>query len=107
MTEGELVIGRRAAGIFDAQGLIASPPTQGQVAASKRTSRDELVVDEEAGVVIGMGVFNRPPGAARANGTLWPRNLLTEVFAIESGKIAAIHAAMHYLEPDVPTAPGW
>jgi hypothetical protein len=54
-----------------------------------------------------MGVFNRPPGAARANGTLWPRNLLTEVFAIENGRIATIHAAMHYLEPDVPTAPGW
>ncbi len=177
VTEGELVIGRRAGGIFDAQGLIASPPTAGPVAAGKRTSREEMVkaansyfegletkkgeviasipgcpriengltmtgaragrggaapvdrgdcanmsamsqistvvhrrfpvVDEEAGVVIGMGVFNRPPGAARANGTLWPRNLLTEVFAIEGGKIAAIHAAMHYLEPDVPTAPGW
>ena len=65
------------------------------------------VADEEAGVVIGMGVFNRPPGAARADGTLWPRNLLTEVFVVEDGRIRGIWAAMHYMTPDVPTAPGW
>jgi hypothetical protein len=71
------------------------------------SSRRFPVVDEEAGAVIGMGVFERPEGAARADGTLWPRNLLTEVFVIEDGRIRSIHAAMHYLTPDVPDAPGW
>ncbi len=71
------------------------------------TNRRFPVVDEEAGVVVGMGVFNRPPGAKRADGTLWPRNLLTEIFTIENGRIQAIHAAMHYMTPDVATAPGW
>ena len=77
----------------------------GQIA--EVVNRRYPVVDEEAGVVVGMGVFNRPPGAKRANGTLWPRNLLTEIFVVDKGRISAIYAAMHYLEPDVPTAPGW
>jgi hypothetical protein len=42
-----------------------------------------------------------------ADGTLWPRNLLTEVFTVEDGRIRGIWAAMHYMTPDVPTAPGW
>jgi hypothetical protein len=65
------------------------------------------VVDEVAGVVIGMGVFNRPPGAKRADGTLWPRNLLTEVFALDGGRITGIWAAMHYMTPDISKAPNW
>jgi len=177
VTEGELVIGRRANGIYNPEGLAASPPPEGPAATATRTSREALiaaansyfdglsshksevviaipgciriengvrmtgpsagrnggapvdrgdcanmagmtqisgvssrrfpVADEVAGVVIGMGVFNRPPGAARADGTLWPRNLLTEVFQVESGKIRGIWAAMHYMTPDVPNAPGW
>ena len=65
------------------------------------------VVDEEAGVVLGMVVFNRPPGAKRANGTPFPRNLLTELFVVENGRIRGIYAAMHYLVPDNPDAPAW
>ena len=174
ITEGELVIGRRANGIFNAEGLTASPPRD-RSAPTTRTPREQMIktansyfdglqgkdgsviasmpgciriengvtmtgigqgrggrvdrgdcanmtamaqisdvvhrrfpiVDEDAGVVVGMGVFNRPPGAKRADGTLWPRNLLTEVFTIDNGRIVAIHAAMHYMTPDVPTAPGW
>jgi hypothetical protein len=64
------------------------------------------VIDEEAGAVLGMAVFTRPPDARRQDGTPWPRNLLTEVFTIEGGRIRSIHAAMHYLDPDV-AAPGW
>jgi hypothetical protein len=177
ITEGELVIGRSANGIFDQAGLVAAPPPERTVPAAGRSSRETLVkaansyfgglenkdgsailaipgclrvengvtmtgaragrggappvdrgdcsnmtamaqistvtnrrfpvVDEDAGVVVGMGVFNRPPGAKRADGTLWPRNLLTEIFTIDNGRIQAIHAAMHYMTPDVPTAPGW
>ncbi len=65
------------------------------------------VVDEEAGVVLGMVVFNRPPGAKRRDGAPFPRNLLTEIFAVENGRIRGIYAAMHYLTPDNPNAPGW
>jgi hypothetical protein len=65
------------------------------------------VVDEEAGVVLGIVVFNRPPGAKRDNGSWYPRNLLTEVFAVENGRIRNIWAIMHYMDPDVPSAPGW
>jgi hypothetical protein len=178
VTEGELVIGRRATGIFNAENFVANPPVERRVAPADRASREAMVaaansyfdglqskssaaitarpgcvriengvtmtgvrpgrgqgaapvdlgdcanmsnmgqiadvvarrfpvVDEEAGVVLGMAVFNRPPGAKRANGTLWPRNLLTEIFLLDRGRIDAIYAAMHYLEPDVPTAPGW
>jgi hypothetical protein len=65
------------------------------------------VIDEEAGVVLGMAVFNRPPGAKRPDGTPFPRNLLTEIFAVENNRIRGIYAAMHYMFPDVPDAPGW
>jgi len=58
------------------------------------------IVDEEAGVVLGMVVFMRPPGSTNR------RNLLTEWFAIDSGKIRGIYAAMHYLDPTIP-APNW
>jgi hypothetical protein len=65
------------------------------------------VMDEEAGVVLGMVVFNRPPGAKRPDGAPFPRNLLTEIFAIDHNRIKGIYAAMHYMIPDVPDAPGW
>jgi hypothetical protein len=65
------------------------------------------VIDEQAGVVLGMVVFNRPPGAKRPDGTAFPRNLLTEVFAMANNRIRGIYAAMHYMIPDLPDAPGW
>ena len=65
------------------------------------------VVDQQAGVVLGMVVFNRPPGAKRGDGSPFPRNLLTELFMVENGRIRGIYAAMHYLVPDNPEAPGW
>ncbi len=65
------------------------------------------VIDEQAGVVLGMVVFNRPPGAKRPDGTPFPRNLLTEIFVMDGDRIRGIYAAMHYLIPDLPDAPGW
>jgi hypothetical protein len=65
------------------------------------------VVDERAGVVLGMVVFNRPPGAKRPDGSPFPRNLLTEIFAMNNDRIQGIYAAMHYMVPDLPDAPGW
>lgn len=65
------------------------------------------VIDEEAGVVLGMVVFNRPPGAKRPDGTPFPRNLLTEIFVMNDNRVKGIYAAMHYMIPDLPDAPGW
>ena len=47
------------------------------------------------------------PGAKRGDGTLFPRNLLTELFVVENGRIRGIYAAMHYLSPENSDAPGW
>ena len=182
ITEGELVIGRKADGMFSADGLSANPPPATPIAKEARSSREAMVaaaqsyfdgierhdssgvlgqrgcvriengvmtagpvpttpaagasgppvigdcgsrmdifkatiaavdhrrfpvVDEQSGVVLGMVVFNRPPGARRGDGTPFPRNLLTEILVVESGRIHGIYAAMHYLVPDTPDAPGW
>jgi hypothetical protein len=58
------------------------------------------IVDEEAGVVLGMGIFIRRPG------TTARRNVLSEWFAIDNKKIRTIHAAMFYPAHDVPV-PNW
>lgn len=66
------------------------------------------VIDEQAGVVLGAAMFLRPPGGAkRADGTLWPRLLLSEYFTTRDGKITGIYAAMHYLKDDAPQSTGW
>ena len=177
ITEGELVIGQKVDGMFNAEALVANAPPEAPVAKAARSTREAMVaaaqsyfdaiehhdssivlrhkgcvriengvmtggplsesaafpvkgdcgermenfkatiaavdhrrypvVDEEAGVVLGMVVFNRPPGAKRADGTPFPRNLLTELFVVENGRIRGIYAAMHYLSPENPDAPGW
>jgi hypothetical protein len=58
------------------------------------------VVDEEAGVVLVLGVFLRRPG------TTPRRNVLSEWFVIEDGKIRSVYAAMFYPASDVPV-PNW
>ena len=68
---------------------------------AKAAHRRFPVVDEEAGVVMGTTIFHRPPGHTMK------RNLLTEYFYGQEGKIAAIYAAMYYLDPAAPDNPGW
>jgi len=173
ITEAEVIIGRKADGAFDADGLIGKPPPEDVHPAR---SREELVkaaqsyfeglansngagvlahkgcyriengllltgrpikdsqppavadcatlgnfkatingvshrryplVDEEAGVVLGMGILERPQGAKRPDGSIYPRNLLSEYFIVEDGRIRGIYAAMHYMTPDIADAPGW
>lgn len=58
------------------------------------------VVDTEAGVVLGMGVFIRKPGVAQR------RNVLSEWFTIDHQKIRSIHAAMFYPTPET-AVPNW
>jgi len=79
--------------------------TSKQIAAV--VNRRYPVVDEEAGVVMGTAIFNRPPGGAkRADGTLWPRLLLTEFFPVEQGRFTAVYAAMFYLPAEAVDS-GW
>ena len=65
------------------------------------THRRFPLVDEQAGVVMGTTLFHRPPESTMK------RNLLTEYFFVRDGKIAAIYAAMYYLDPGAPDSSGW
>jgi hypothetical protein len=91
-------------------GLSTEQDCAGSLAQMKQIAavvdRRFIVVDEEAGMVAGTAIFNRPPGAKRADGTLWPRLLFTEFFPIEKGKFTAIYAAMFYLPADAKGS-GW
>ena len=58
------------------------------------------VVDEEAGTVLGLGVFLRKPGVAMR------RNQFSEWFVIDQGKLSAIYSSMFYPDQEV-LAPNW
>jgi hypothetical protein len=64
------------------------------------TARRYPVVDEEAGVVLSLVLFERKPGVAMR------RNLLAEWFFIEQGKIRSIYASMYYPDQEA-MAPNW
>lgn len=65
------------------------------------------VIDTEAGVILGVGLFQRPPGATWADGSPRKRNLLHEYFSYRDGKIENIFAVMRYLDPEEPDSSGW
>ncbi len=58
------------------------------------------IVDEEQQAVLGIVVFQRPPANVNR------RNLLSEWFHLDHGKITGIYAAMHYPNPTIPV-PNW
>jgi hypothetical protein len=64
------------------------------------TARRYPIVDEEAQAVLGIVLFQRKPGVALR------RNLLSEWFFIEQGKIRSIFASMYYPDPEA-MAPNW
>jgi hypothetical protein len=64
------------------------------------TARRYPLVDEEAGVVLGLVLFQRKPGVDMR------RNLLAEWFYVDGGKIRTIYAAMYY-PPSDAMAPNW
>lgn len=64
------------------------------------TARRYPLVDEEAGAVLAIGVFERKPGVAMR------RNLFSEWFLIDQGKIRSIYSAMSYPEQEL-MAPNW
>ncbi|MGZ3276818.1 MAG: hypothetical protein ACXWKY_14665 [Caulobacteraceae bacterium] len=64
------------------------------------TARRYPIVDEEAGAVLGLVLFQRKPGVDMR------RNLLAEWFYVDGGKIRTIYAAMYYPAADA-MAPNW
>jgi hypothetical protein len=64
------------------------------------TARRYPLVDEEAGTVLGFVLFQRRPGVAIR------RNLLSEWFVIEQGKIRSIFASMYYPDQEA-LLPNW
>jgi len=64
------------------------------------TARRFPIVDEDAGVVLALGVFQRKPGVAMR------RNMFSEWFFIEQGKIRSVYSSMFYPEQDA-MVPNW
>lgn len=64
------------------------------------TARRYPVVDEEAGAVLGVVLFQRYPGVDMR------RNLLAEWFYVDAGKIRTVYAAMYYPPPEA-MLPNW
>ena len=64
------------------------------------TARRYPIVDQDAGAVLAIGVFERKPGVAMR------RNLFSEWFFIENGKIRSIYSAMSYPEQEL-MVPNW
>jgi len=58
------------------------------------------LVDEEAQMVLGMAVFIRRPGSPT------PRNVFSEWFNVEDGRIKTIYTAMFYPAPEL-AVPNW
>ena len=68
----------------------------GQMVVARRTP----LVDEEAQVALAFAVFIRRPGSPT------PRNVFSEWFLIDEGKIRTIYTAMFYPPPDL-AVPNW
>lgn len=64
------------------------------------TARRFPVIDEQAGVVLATAVFLRRPGSPQ------PRNVFSEWFVIDDGRIRSIYSAMFYPPPELPV-PNW
>lgn len=73
----------------------------------KAVAYRRFVADSDAGVILGIGLFQRPPGATWRDGSPRKRNLIHEYFVADGGKITQIFAVMHYIEPTAPDSTGW
>jgi hypothetical protein len=116
---GTLMTGGRRGGGGGARGAGAQPPAPAQPPAAPQppsandcvagfanlniqlvSARRFPVVDEEAGIVLATAVFLRRPGSPA------PRNVFSEWFVIDDGKIRSIYSAMFYPPADLPV-PNW
>src|SRR5581483_3556212 len=68
--------------------------------ASMVVARRIPLVDEEAQMVLGLAVFIRRPGSPV------PRNVFSEWFNVEDGRIRTIYTAMFYPAPEL-AVPNW
>jgi len=91
-------LGANAAGVFNGKTDCMNEGAMTNIYAV--VARRFPIVDEEAGVVLGLGVFLRKPGVAMR------RNQFSEWFVIEQGKLRAIYSSMFYPDQDA-LAPNW
>jgi len=87
-----------AAGIFDGKTDCMNGGAMTNIYAV--VARRFPLVDEEAGTVLGLGVFLRKPGVAMR------RNQFSEWFVIDQGKLRAIYSSMFYPDQDA-LVPNW
>jgi hypothetical protein len=87
-----------AAGIFNGQTDCMNEGAMRNIYAV--VARRFPVVDEEAGTVLGLGVFLRMPGTAMR------RNQFSEWFVVDQGKLRAIYSSMFYPDQDA-LVPNW
>jgi hypothetical protein len=109
---GTLMSGRRGGGAGRAGGAPAPAPAAPAAASNACTTgfatgnmqmvvaRRFPVVDVEAGVVLALAVFIRPPGSPA------PRNVFSEWFVIDDASIRGIYTAMFYPPPQL-AVPNW
>src|SRR4029078_11780413 len=64
------------------------------------TARRFPVADEESGIALGLAVFIRRPGSPT------PRNVFSEWFVVDEGKIRYLWTAMFYPAPTPPVPHG-
>ena len=64
------------------------------------TARRNPLIDEEAQVVLSLGVFIRRPGSPT------PRLVFSEWFVIDDAKIRTVYTAMFYPPPEL-AVPNW
>jgi len=87
-----------AAGIFKGQTDCMNEGAMRNIFAV--VARRTPLVDEEAGTVLGLGVFLRMPGVPMR------RNQFSEWFLIDKGKLQAIYSSMFYPDQDA-FVPNW
>jgi hypothetical protein len=88
-------------------GPAAAPPSTNDCVSGLQNFSGQMVVarrvpliDEEAQVALAYAVFIRRPGSRT------PRNVFSEWFAIDEGRIRTIYTAMFYPPPDL-AVPNW
>jgi hypothetical protein len=65
------------------------------------------VVDTQAGVVMGIGIFHPATDMKSRDGSPFPHLMLSEFFAVDQGKIDTVYAAMTYLPQSAPEKTSW
>lgn len=99
--------GRGGAGRGGGAPAAPAPPTSNDCTSGLENINIQMVVarrypviDDEAGAVLATAVFLRRPGSAN------PRNVFSEWFFIDEGRIRSIYSAMFYPPPEL-AVPNW